>query len=174
MALLKSLISEDKIKKKVIDAAKRVSDDFQGAELIILMVMKGAICLAADLMRHIDVPFTIESIRASSYGLLGTQRGKLHIKGLEEIDVRDKNVLVVDDIFHTGHTLSVIIEELKKQAPKKVASLVLLFKQGSQEVEYVPDYVLFEIGDEFVVGYGLDYKEHYRGLPGIFAFKEEV
>ena len=137
------------------------------------MVMKGAFCLTSDLIRELKTLNVIEYLKASSYGKLGTQRGELTLTGLEGLDLSDKNVLLIDDIYDTGETLSQIISKLKTQNPKTLRSLVLLSKKGKRKISYTPDYVLFDIEDEFVVGYGLDYKEHYRGLPGVYILKEE-
>ena len=134
------------------------------------MTLKGAICISADLIRHLKVPVQIEFIKASSYGQNGTERGALTIQGVEKLDLTSKNILVVDDIFDTGHTMSGIIAQLQERNPKSLKSLVLLQKKVPRQIAYLPDYSLFEIENRFVIGYGLDYKEYYRELPGIYAF----
>jgi len=136
------------------------------------MVMKGAICLVADLMRFLKFTTTLECVSASSYGARGTERGDLLVTGLANGAFENKHILVVDDVYHSGHTLSYIVSELKKQPVKSVKSLVLLLKDIPRDISYVPDYFLFKIGDPFVVGYGMDYKEHYRGLPGIYIYTQ--
>ncbi|MBY0528679.1 MAG: hypoxanthine phosphoribosyltransferase [Rhabdochlamydiaceae bacterium] len=168
MTQLETLIDPEQIRSQVQKAALEIDEMYKGQELMILMVMKGAICLVADLMRMIQVPCTLEYLRASSYGERGKERGELKIQGLDEIDCSGRHVLVVDDIFDSGNTLKGIMEALKVKLPLSLKSLVLLHKNLSRTVRYRPDFILFEIENHFVVGYGLDYKEHFRGLPGIY------
>ncbi len=137
------------------------------------MVLKGALCLTADLIRALKTPLTLETIKAKSYGQRGALRGELILEGLEEIDLESKNILLVDDIFDSGETLRQIVAKLTLKNPKSLRSLVLLSKNTPRETGYLPDYALFHIENLFVIGYGLDYKEHYRGLPGIYVFKTE-
>ncbi len=166
------LISENEIRSKIAEAARQIDAEYRGEELTIIMVMKGAICLVADLIRALKTPLTIESIKASSYGQLGTLRGGLTFAGLGDVDLSLKNILLIDDIYDSGETLTQIMAHLKEKKPKTLKTLVLLSKKVKRKSSYVPDYVLFEIENLFVVGYGLDYKEHYRGLPGIYVMGE--
>ena len=172
MDKLELLISQDEIQEKVIEAAQAIDAEYAGQELTIIMVMKGAICITADLIRELKTPCDIEYVKASSYGHRGTKRGELKITGIEDLDLTTRNVLVVDDIFDSGETLTGIIAALQKKNPKSLKTLVLLYKKVHREIDYIPDYVLFDIDNYFVIGYGLDYKEYYRGLPGIYYFKE--
>lgn len=172
MPSLELLISEERIRQELKTTAEKLHTDYKGEEVMIVMVMKGAVCLAADLLRMVEFPTTLEYISASSYGSRGMERGELVIERLSGLSAAGKHILLVDDVFHTGHTLFHIISELKKQSAKSVKSLVLLFKDIPRDVDYVPDYYLFKIGDPFVVGYGMDYKEHYRGLSGIHIFRD--
>lgn len=165
------LISQDEIKEKIDDVAQIIDAEYEGEELTIIMVMKGALCVTADLIRSIKCPCTVEYVQASSYGKRGSQRGELTIAGLDDLDLSAKNVLLVDDIFDSGETLTRIMAKLRDKNPKTLKSLVLLNKNVKRNVSYLPDYTLFEIENQFVIGYGLDYKEHYRGLPGVFLFK---
>lgn len=158
---------------KIAEIALKLESEYRGKELTIVMIMKGAICLVADLIRHLQIPCSIEFIQTSSYGQRGTKRGELAIFGLENIQLAKKHVLVLDDIFDSGATLTEVMKRLKAQEPKSIKSLVLLSKKVPRKTEYNPDYVLFEIEDRFVVGYGLDYKEHYRGLPGVYVLMME-
>ncbi len=173
MTSLQVLISKEEIKRKIHEVGMQLDDDYKGKELTIVMVMKGAICLVADLIRQIHLPCSVEFVKASSYGQLGTQRGELFLLGLEQIDIRDKHILVVDDIYDSGATLSQIVSLLQEKQPASLKSLVLLHKNVSRHVNYTPDYILFDIDNHFVVGYGLDYKEHYRGLDGVYLLKLE-
>jgi len=165
------LISQDEIKQKIAEFAQILDNEYQGEELTIVMVMKGALCVAADLIRELQTPCTVEYISASSYGHRGTTRGELQILGLERLDLTAKNLLLVDDIFDSGETISKIAAALKEKKPKTLRSLVLLAKNVPRDVTYTPDYILFHIENQFVIGFGLDYKEHYRGLPGVYIFK---
>ncbi len=166
---LQILITEEEILEKVAAVARQLDQEYQGEELVILMVMKGAICLAADLIRQIHMPCSLEFIQGSSYGAYGTERGELVLRGIEHIQVAAKHVLVIDDIYDSGTTLLTIMKQLQELRPGTLKSLVLLSKKVERTSAYRPDYVLFEIENLFVVGYGLDYKEHYRGLRGIYA-----
>jgi hypoxanthine phosphoribosyltransferase len=134
--------------------------------------MKGGICITADLMRAIEIPFKFEFLKASSYGNNGMSAGKLTINGIESLDIEGRDVLLVDDIFETGNTLQRIIKELSAKNPSSIKTLTLLVKEIPRKTSYLPDYILFHIPDLFVIGYGLDYKEFYRGLPAIYAFPE--
>jgi hypoxanthine phosphoribosyltransferase len=170
MTHLDLLISSEQIRKKIAAVGQELDQLYSGQELTILMVMKGAICLVADLIREIHLPCAIEFMRASSYGHRGTQKGELVLSGLDELNLKDKNILLVDDIFDSGETFSQIIPQLLAKQPKTLKSLVLLSRKIPKHTRVKPDIVLFEIENQFVVGYGLDYKEHYRGLPGVYAF----
>ena len=156
---------------KIAKIAMQLEADYKDQEIVIVMIMKGAICLVADLIRAISLPCVVESIRASSYH--GKTRGNLQIKGIQSLDLFSKNVLLVDDVFDSGNTLFQAHQALAEKRPKSLKSLVLLSKNVS-DLEYQPDYLLFSVENQFVVGYGLDYKEYYRGLKGIYLFKETV
>ncbi|MBI3236980.1 MAG: hypoxanthine phosphoribosyltransferase [Chlamydiales bacterium] len=168
------LISKRQIADRIEVVARAINEQYQGRELTIIMVMKGAICVAADLIRSLNVPFTIDYLKASSYGQRGMQAGELKITNLENIDIEGKHVLIVDDIFDTGNTMVTLLSRIQEKNPKSLKSLVLLVKDVSRKITYRPDFVLFDIPNRFVVGYGLDYKEHYRGLPGVFAFVNDT
>ncbi len=172
MTNLQVLISQQQIQEKVEQVAQQIDREYAGKELTVVMVMKGAICLTADLIRKIHIPCEIEYIQASSYGHRGTGRGKLVLLGLEELYIHDKHALIVDDIFDSGQTLTQIVSLLQNKDPKSLKSLVLVNKKVPRQVSYRPDYMLFDIDNHFVVGYGLDYKERHRGLDGVYILKE--
>lgn len=167
--VLNLLISPEQIQQKLLDFSQLLNQDYQGKEVMILMVMKGSFCFVADLIRCLSFPVTIECVFASSYGKRGTERGELTVSGLEQISLKNKHVLIIDDIFHTGHTLHYIVHEVKKREPLTLESAVLLLKEYPRTHDYLPDYFLFKIGNPFVVGYGLDFKEYHRELPGIYT-----
>lgn len=170
---LEPLLSKEAIEEKIAQVGVVLNRDYSGREITLIMVMKGAVCLVADLIRHIRLPLSLEFVQAASYGQRGKARGELNIFGLETLDIASKDVLVVDDIYDSGNTLCGILERLKEKNPASLKSLVLLSKKIERETSYVPDYVLFEIENLFVVGYGLDYKEYYRGLSGIYVLHQE-
>ena len=164
------VISAEEIANKIAEVGKQISIDYSDKDLTVIVVMKGGICLTADLMRNINIPFKLEYLKASSYGHNGMTAGELTIRGLKALEIKDRDVLLVDDIFETGKTILGIIELIQSRGPKSIKTLALLVKDIPRETTYLPDYVLFNIPDLFVIGYGLDYKELYRGLPAIYAF----
>lgn len=163
------LIDREKIEERLSVVAQELEALYKGDEITIVMLMKGAFFLVADLMRLLHLPIRVEALDCSSYGESGMQKGDLIISGLENLSVYEKHILIVDDIFDTGETLSEVYEALKLKSPTSVRSLVLLTKDVPHQTDYRPDFSLFDIEDRFVVGYGLDYKEYYRGMPDIYA-----
>jgi hypoxanthine phosphoribosyltransferase len=164
----RQLISQDEIQTAIQNMAARIDADLNGEEVLLLVVLKGGMIFASDLVRQLESPCTMECIRAKSYGMGGDQRGELTITGLEGLSLEGKNVLVVEDIFDTGVTLSTIMEHLKTFAPKTLRSVTLLMRRVEHLTDYRPDYCLFEIEDHFVIGYGFDYKERWRNLPAVY------
>ena len=171
---LELLISPEAISEKIRQVSEQLNHDYQGKDLTLIMVEKGGICITADLMREIKVPFTLECIKASSYGENGMISGTLTLSNINNLNLESKDVLIVDDIFDTGKTMVGIIEQLKLKNPNSIKSLVLLAKSVNRKTTYEPEYVMFNIENRFVIGYGLDYKEYYRGLPGIYAFVNDT
>ncbi|WP_194846788.1 hypoxanthine phosphoribosyltransferase [Candidatus Neptunochlamydia vexilliferae] len=168
---LQLLISSEEIEKRLETVARKLEEEYSDKELTIIMILKGAIVLVSDLMRHLHLPVCFEMIQCSSYGEGGMKKGKLEISGLDTLQVEGKHLLIVDDIFDTGDTLSQVFDALKQKGPASLRSLVLLSKDVPRKIDYRPDTTLFEIEDRFAIGYGLDYKEYYRGLPDIYAIE---
>ncbi len=164
---IKILISEEEIAKKVVSVATDLNIQFKDRELIIVTILKGAICFVADLIRHLEFPFQLEFVSAASYGMRGTKPGELNLSGFEKLDLEGKDILLVDDIYDTGKTLSTAFHVIETKQPKSLQTLVLLRKKVDHVGNILPDRVCFDIGDHFVIGYGLDYKEHFRGLKEI-------
>jgi len=163
------LISEEEIACKVAKCAQWLNTEYAGQEVILVLILKGAIVFAADLIRQLTISFQLECVQASSYGMKGTiPDDEVKIGSVQQLGLRGKEVVVVDDIFDRGETLYRVIEMIKLEEPKRVQSLVLLRKKREQKISYAPDYVCFDIEDRFVIGYGLDYKEHFRGLKDIY------
>lgn len=169
---LELLISPEEIAEKIRQTAETLNAEYAGEPLTVVLVMKGAICVGADLLRQLPATTQLEYIKASSYGQNGTQRGELKIIGLDRLNLEGKHLLVVDDIFDSGATMENIVAQLQEKQPKSLKTLVLLMKNVPHATDYRPDYVLFDIEDRFVVGYGLDLKEEYRGLSGVYAFQQ--
>jgi hypoxanthine phosphoribosyltransferase len=167
---LELLISSDEIAARVGEVAVQINQEYKDKDLTLVMIMKGSLCIASDLIRQITVPCTLEYIRASSYGQNGTKPGELTISELDHKAIQGRDLLLIDDILETGNTMQRVIQQIRGKCPKSIKTLLLLVKDIPRITTIVPDFTLFHIQDRFVVGYGLDYKELYRGLPGIYAF----
>ena len=152
--------------------AQQIESAYKGQQLTIVGVLTGSVVLMADLIRLIQLPMRVGVIQASSYRGATTERGDLVINSELMIDISARDVLLVDDIFDTGHTLTRVIEKMQEFGPSSIRSAVLLQKQGRVEVDYSPDFTAFNIPDEFVVGYGLDYEDMYRNLPFLAALEQ--
>jgi hypoxanthine phosphoribosyltransferase len=165
------LLTADQIQDSVARLAVEIRGREAGRPLTVIAVMTGSIIFLADLIRKLDLPMRVGVIQARSYS--GTNRGSLSINTEMLPDIAGRDVLLVDDIFDTGHTLAEVIALLGKHKPNSIRSAVLVLKQGKQQVSLQPDYVGFEIPDVFVVGYGLDYNDAYRNLPFLAALEPE-
>ncbi|OGN53154.1 MAG: hypoxanthine phosphoribosyltransferase [Chlamydiae bacterium GWC2_50_10] len=163
------MISEEEIIERIEKAALQINEEYAGEPLVVVAVLKGSFLLLADLVKRLRLPLSVEFLKASSYGARGTERGELIVDETRHLDLQGKNVLLIDDIFDSGMTLSTLVQRLQAHAPKTLKTLVLLFKKSPKATSYRPDFSLFEIDDRFVIGYGLDYKERYRELPGIYV-----
>ena len=164
------MISEEELKKRIAQCGVQIESDYAGKRLMIVMIMKGAICFVADLLRELSIDISLEYLRCASYGERGTERGELVITGLEAINVSGEHVLIVDDICDSGNTLHAVASRIAANGAASVKTCALLKRKLDVEL-HTPDYALFDIeSDAFVVGYGLDFKERYRGLPAICDF----
>lgn len=170
MQKLKTLISEERLKSRIAELAAEISEKERID--VVVGALTGAFVFVADLVRamaseRLDVQF----VRASSYGN-GTERSSFTVKGIERLDVAGKNVLLVDDIFDTGHTLQNLSRAIRDCGAASVKTCALLDKPSRREVDFAADYIGFRVENIFVVGYGLDYAEKYRALPEIRCFEE--
>jgi len=165
---LELLISPEEIEKRVKILAKRVEETFpQNEPLIVVGLLKGSFIFVSDLVREVERPVLVDFIEASSYR--GTESsGNVEIKKDLEMDIKDKNVLLIDDILDTGRTFKKVLELLRLREPKILKTCVLLDKPSRRVVDIKADFVGFEIPDHFVVGYGLDWDEMGRNLKGIY------
>lgn len=171
--LLKTLLDATQIHEAVTRLGQQIADDYRGRPLTVLGVLTGSIVVLTDLIRRIDIPLRVGLIQASSYRGHATSPGELSINDALLPDIRQRDVILVDDIFDTGHTMTALLDRIRIEQPASVRSAVLLWKQERTEVPLEPDYFCFRIPNEFVVGYGLDYNDEYRHLPYIAALEDD-
>lgn len=170
---MKVLLSKEELHGGVTRLADEIAACYQDQQLTIIAILTGSVVLLADLIRLIEVPLRVGVLQASSYRGATTTRGELLINADRMLDVEGRDVLLVDDIFDTGHTLQRVAKEMQEFGPASLRSAVLLRKKARQEVDFHPDFVAFDIPDEFVVGYGLDYEDMYRNLPYLAALEAD-
>jgi hypoxanthine phosphoribosyltransferase len=165
------LIPEAEIRARLAEMGKLIAAEFEGQDLVLIGILKGAFVIMADLAREIDLPLCVEFLKISSYS--GTEStGEIKsLLGLS-IDLTGKNVLIVEDIVDTGMSMNYLISELSAHNPKRVAIATLLFKKEAFRFNYALDYVGFEIPNKFVVGYGLDYDGLGRNLPDLYQLSK--
>jgi len=164
---LELLISKEEIENKVKELAKQISEDYQGKKPLLVGILNGAIIFLADLIRELKIPVEIDFIKVRSYAgtnSTGTVEVKLDVEG----DIRDKDVIIVEDIIDTGVTMDFLLKMLKARKPRSLVVCALLDKPERRVVDIRADYVGFTIPDYFVVGYGLDFNGQYRELPAVY------
>ncbi|MGI8867088.1 MAG: hypoxanthine phosphoribosyltransferase [Rubrobacteraceae bacterium] len=168
------LIPSAEVDAKIREMGERITEDYAGEKLLLVGILRGAIIVMADLMRNINLPCEIDFMDISSYGSGSSSSGVVRIlKDLEE-DITDRHVLVVEDIIDTGLTLSYLRRSLLARKPASLEICSLLSKPSRRKAELKVKYLGFEVPDEFVVGYGLDYAGAYRNLPDICVLNPEV
>ena len=172
--ILTTLYSEEDLKKKCAEMGAQISRDYEGKNLLLVTVLKGAVVFLADLMRNIDIPLSIDFMVVSSYGSGVKTSGVVKIVKDLDIDLSGKDLLIVEDILDSGMTLSYLKSLLQDRNPNSIRIATLLDKPARRKVDLQPDYVGYEVPDEFVVGYGLDYDEKYRNLPYVGILKPHV
>ena len=169
------LVTEEELKAKVADLGAQISRDYAGKNLLLVSILKGAVVFMADLMRAVTIPCSIDFMVVSSYGGTNTQTtGLVKIVKDLDADLTGKDVLIVEDILDTGVTLSNLVPMLKMRNPSSVKICAILDKPTRRKADIQPDYEGFQVPDEFVVGYGLDYNEKYRDLPYVGVLKPHV
>jgi hypoxanthine phosphoribosyltransferase len=173
MVVGKPYLTVEQIRQKNMQLAGRISNDYQGKDLLAVGILKGAFMFFSDIVRLIRVPLNIDFLVASSY-LKTDSSGEVKIYYDLREDVGDKDVLLIEDIVDTGITLNYIRERLLMKGPRSLKICTLLDKKERRQVEVPLDYIGFEIPNEFVVGYGLDYDNKFRNLPYISIFKKTV
>lgn len=169
------LVSEEQLKAKVAELGAQISADYEDKDLLLVSILKGAVVFMADLMRAVTIPCGIDFMVVSSYGGANTSSTGLVkiIKDLDQ-DLSGKDVLIVEDILDTGITLSHLMPMLQMRKPNSLRLCTILSKPSRRKADIEPDYCGFEVPDEFVVGYGLDYDEKYRNLPYVGVLKPEI
>ena len=164
MKITKTIISEEQIQERIIQLATEINKDYKGKNLIILGVLKGAFIAISDLAKNLNIDVSFEFMSISSYeGSEST--GQIKIEKDLDVDIADKNILIVEDIFDTGLTLSSLIDILESRNPESIETMCMFVKPVENKIPVEIKYEGFEIGSEFVVGYGLDYMGKYRELP---------
>jgi hypoxanthine phosphoribosyltransferase len=168
------LFSEAQLQRKASEMGKIITADYQGRDLVLIGILKGAVPFVADLMRAIDLPLSYDLMAVSSYGASTKSTGTVRILKDIELPIEGKDVLIVEDIIDTGLTLQYLRDNLQSRQPRSLKICTLLDKPSRRKVMIKADYNGFKIPDAFVVGYGLDYAEKYRNLPYLGILKEEI
>ena len=169
------LISEEQLQNRIRELARDIQADYVDVENVLLLcVLKGAYIFLSDLSRLLDIPHEVDFMAVSSYGSGTTSSGAVRIVLDLKQDITDQHVLIVEDIIDSGRTLAYMRRNLLARSPASLRICTLLNKPERREVDVPVDYLGFDIPDKFVVGYGLDYAQHYRNLPFIAVLKPEV
>ena len=168
------LLDEPTILRRLDEIAAQISKDYSRKELTVIAVLNGSLVFMADLMRRIQLPLRLDCLSVASYHGKAQTSGEVIFKQVALPDVQDRHILILDDILDSGHTLAAIREKLQTAGPRSIKVCVLLSKKKQRARKVDADYLGFEIEDEFVVGYGLDYDERYRNLPHIGVLRKEL
>ncbi|MCI6692626.1 MULTISPECIES: hypoxanthine phosphoribosyltransferase [unclassified Clostridium] len=168
------LLTEEQITNKVKEIGKAISEDYKGKDLIIVGILKGSVIFASELIKNISIPCEIDFMAVSSYGNSTETSGVVRI--LKDLDhgIEGKDIIIVEDIIDSGVTLDYLLKYLKARKANSIEIVTLLTKPSRRMVDLDVKYCGFEVPDEFLVGYGLDYAERYRNLPYVGILKEEV
>ena len=169
---IKVMLSEEELAGRIKELGAEISKDYEGEEIFLVGILKGAAFFATELAKRITVPVIIDFMSTSRYGAGTTSSGEVRITKELDLDMTGKNVLIAEDIIDSGNTLSYLLQYFKDKGAKSVRLATMLDKPDRREVDVKVDYNGFTIPDEFVVGYGLDYDQRYRNLPyiGIVEF----
>ena len=170
---IEEMISREDIKARILSLSKQLNEYYKDEEVVIICILKGALIFTSDLVRHLKMPVSIEFLKASSYRDKTYSDGIVDVKNDISIEIlKDKNILIIDDIIDTGHTLEKIIKILNKYNPKSIKLCTLVNKQERREAELNAAFYGFDIPNEFIIGYGMDLDEQYRNLPYIGKVKQ--
>lgn len=165
------LVTEEQLKEVNERLGAKITEDFKDKNLLVVGILKGSIYFMTDLTRYIDLPLKLDFLAVSSYGGGTSSSGAVKILKDIDINLEGYDILLVEDILDSGRTLHYVCEMLKTRKPKSISIVTLLDKPERRVVDLTPDYVGCQVPDEFVVGYGLDYDEHYRNLPYVGVLK---
>jgi hypoxanthine phosphoribosyltransferase len=168
MAELIPVLNKNDIDTLVASIARKISSDYQDHDLVLIGVLKGAFVFISDLVRHLSIPVIIDFIRVLSYGSGVSSSRDIQLTKDIEIDIKNKDVLIIEDIVDTGLTLKYLIDYLKTYHPKTIRVCTLIDKHERREVNVEIDYICHSVAEGFLVGYGLDYDEDYRYLPEVY------
>ena len=168
------LLDEYQIQNRVREIGMQISREYKDTKPVMIGILKGGVVFLADLIRSINIPLGLDFLAISSYGSSTASSGVVKIRKDIDVDLGGRDVIIVEDIVDSGLSLQYIREYITKHSPASLKTCVLLDKPAAHKIEVSFDYVGFEVGNEFVVGYGLDYNEHYRNLPYIGILKEEI
>ena len=172
--IMKVLLSKEEIDARVVELGKEISDRFEGTEPLFIGILKGSFIFMADLLRNVSLKCSMDFMAVSSYGAGTTTSGAVKInKDLNE-DITGRHVIIVEDILDSGVTLSYLCGYLENRKPASITLVTLLDKPARRKAPVKADFIGFEVPDEFVVGYGLDYDEKYRNLPFVGILKPEI
>jgi len=166
------LLTEKEIQKRVVEMGEQLSKDFNSKLPIFIGVLNGSFMFLSDLLKHVDIHCEVDFFKLSSYGDSKISSG--NVKMLKELnaDINERHVIIVEDIVDTGLSINYIKELMSEQRPASISFASLLVKPGSLKYDIKIDYIGFEISDEFVIGYGLDYAQKFRNLPAVYVLSE--
>ncbi len=168
----KLLYNQDQIVNRAKELAKQIDEDYEGEEVILLGTLKGSVLWLVDILKYTTVDTKVEFISASSYGSSTTSSGVVKITYEPTLNLYNKHIIIVEDIVDTGNTLKYLVNKLNERGPKSIRICTMLNKQSRRVADVKPDYIGFEVDDLFVIGYGLDYDQRFRGLPYISYLEE--
>jgi len=165
------VIPSSEIKKKVSELGNKITKDYEGKNLLLISVLRGGVIFLADLIKEIDLPLSIDFMSISTYGIAESSTGVVRITKDLEDSIEDKDIIIVEDIIDTGLTISYLLRNLKSRYPKSLEVCTLLDRDIRRIADIEIKYIGFKIGEEYLVGYGLDYKQKFRNLESIYKLK---
>lgn len=168
----KILISREEISERIRQVAAEISEKYRGEDVLVICLLRGGFVFCSDLVKEMTVPTEIDFMTTSSYGNATRSSGIVEILQHPRVELKDRNILIVDDIMDSGNTVSAIKNYVLTKEPKKVEIAVLLDKPERREAEVEPNYCCFKVEDVFVVGYGLDYNNFHRNKPYVFTYED--
>ena len=173
-AVKEVLCTEQQLQEKIAELGAAITKDYQGKDLLMVSILKGSVMVMADLMRAVDLPLQIDFMNVSSYGAGTETKGSVKILKDLDVDIKGKNLLIVEDILDSGVTLYNLMNMLQQRNPASIEICALFSKPSRRKVDVEAKYIGYEIPDAFIVGYGLDYDEKFRNLPYVGVLKEEI